>query len=81
VLENITADYPPAFITTACHDFLRDAADPMGRFLSGKGIPCAVKCYGSEEDPSIGHVFHVNILLKEAMACNDESAEFFRKYL
>ena len=81
VLENITADYPPAFITTACHDFLRDAADPMGRFLSGKGIPCAVKCYGSEEDSSIGHVFHVNILLKEAIACNDESAEFFRKYL
>ena len=81
VLESVTADYPPAYITTACHDFLRECAAPMGEFLTAKGIPCQVKCYGSEEDTSIGHVFHVNIILEEAKLCNDESAEFFRRFL
>ena len=81
VLESVTADYPPAYITTACHDFLRGDAVPMGQFLTGKGIPCQVKCYGSEDDPSIGHVFHVNIRLEEAILCNDESAAFFQKFL
>ena len=81
VLSAIHADYPPAFITTACHDFLRDCAEPMYRFLSGKGIRAEWKCYGSEEDPTIGHVFHVNIPLPEAVRCNDDAAAFFRECL
>lgn len=81
VLESVTADYPPAFITTACHDFLRECAAPMHSFLSRKGIPCCFKCYGSEDDKTIGHVFHVNIVLEEAKLCNDESAEFFRRFV
>lgn len=81
VLEAITPDFPPAYITTACHDFLRDNAEPMYQFLTDKGIPCQWKCYGSEEDESIGHVFHVNIALPEAKACNDDAAEFFRNYI
>ncbi len=81
VLENITAAYPPAFITTGSHDFLRDQAEPMFNFLKAKGIDAAWKCYGTEENEKIGHVFHVNILLPEAIACNDDSAAFFRRYL
>ena len=81
VLDAITENYPPAYITTACHDFLRDKAQPMHAFLTEKGIPCAWKCYGSENDKHVGHVFHVNILLPEAVACNDDSAAFFRRYL
>ena len=81
VLESIRDNYPPAFITTACHDFLRACAAPMEEFLKEKGIPCRCVCYGSQEDKSIGHVFHVNILLPEAIRCNDDSAAFFREYL
>lgn len=81
VLESVTADYPPACITTACHDSLRGCAAPMQDFLLKKGIPCRLKCYGSEGDKTIGHVFHVNIILDEAKLCNDESAEFFRQYV
>ena len=81
VLQAITDRYPPAYITTACHDFLRSNAEPMYEFLKTKGIPAAWKCYGSEEDKTIGHVFHVNIVLEEAKLCNDESAEFFRKFV
>lgn len=81
VLESITASYPPAFITTSCHDFLRDCAQPMYAFLTEKGIEARWRCYGREDDETVGHVFHVNILLPEAVACNDDTAEFFRAHL
>lgn len=81
VLDAINQDFPPAHITTACHDFLRDAAQPMYDFLTAKGISCQWNCYGSEDDKTIGHVFHVNILKAEAIRCNDEQCAFFQKFL
>lgn len=81
VLDAITSAYPPAHITTACHDFLRANAQPMYDHLRGKNIPCQLTCYGSEEDQSIAHVFHVNILKPEAIRCNDDQCAFFRQYL
>lgn len=81
VLENITDRYPPAFITTACCDFLRDCAEPMHRFLTEKGVEAQWRCYGREGDQIVGHVFHVNIPLPEAVQCNDDTAEFFRAHI
>ena len=80
VLEAIGPDYPPAYLTTACHDFLRGCAEPMFRYLTERGIAAEWKCYGSEADKSIGHVFHVNIALPEAVQCNNDAAAFFRKH-
>lgn len=81
VLENITERFPPAHITTACHDFLRPHAKPMTEFLRAKGIKTVMKCYGKDSDIAIGHVFHVNISLPEATKCNDEQCAFFRSML
>ena len=81
VLNAITETYPPAFITTACHDFLRENAEPMYDLLTARGIPCEWKCYGTEEDTTVGHVFHVNIILPDAVQCNDDAAAFFKKYI
>ena len=80
VLENLTESFPPAFIATACHDFLRPCAEPMYRFLTEKGIDAQWKCYGTEGDETVAHVFHVNIALPEAKQCNDDAAAFFKKY-
>lgn len=80
-LEAITEAYPPAFITTATEDFLRDQAQPMYEFLREKGIDAQWKCYGREGDKNACHVFHVNILLPEAVQCNDDAAAFFKKYV
>lgn len=80
-LESITEAYPPAFITTATEDFLRDQAQPMYEFLREKGIDAQWKCYGREGDKTACHVFHVNILLPEAVQCNDDAAAFFKKYV
>ncbi len=81
VLDAITASYPPAYITTAHHDFLRENAQPMCDLLTSKGVPAQVKCYGSGEDKTVAHVFHVNILLPDAIQCNDDAAAFFRQYV
>ena len=81
VLENITSGFPPAHITTACHDFLRGNARPMCDLLQSKGVEAVCKCYGTEEDKTIGHVFHVNIILDEAIRCNDEQCAFFREHM
>jgi len=80
-LESITASYPPAFIITGTEDFLRDQAQPMYEYLRSRGVEAEWKCYGQEGDKRIGHVFHVNILLPEAVQCNDDAAEFFKKYV
>lgn len=81
VLENITQSYPPAFITTGTQDFLRRSAQPLCKYLLERGIDARWKCYGREDDKAVGHVFHVNIILPEAMACNDDTAAFFRKQI
>lgn len=81
VLEHITAAYPPAHITTACHDFLRENAAPMQEFLTQKGVAARLDCFGSEDRPEIGHVFHVDIRLNEATLCNDLQCRFFLSHL
>lgn len=81
VLQAIGRNYPPTFLATACHDFLRGHAEPMYHFLQQKGVQCTWRCYGSESDKTVAHVFHVNITLPEAVQCNDDAAAFFRKYV
>lgn len=80
VLDAIGSDYPPAFITTACHDFLREHAQPMYELLTARGVPAEMRCYGSEGDKTVAHVFHVNIRLPEAVRCNDEECSFFADF-
>jgi len=81
VLPRITPDYPPAHITTACNDFLRENAQPMYEHLTSIGIDAQIKCYGTPEQKHIAHVFHVDIRNPEATECNNDQCAFFRKYL
>lgn len=81
VMDAVTNRYPPAHITTACHDFLRENAQPLADILSARGVPCRLECYGGEDMADIGHVFHVNIVSPEAIRCNDDQCAFFQQYL
>ena len=53
----------------------------MWQFLTEKGNDAQWRCYGTEEATHVAHVFHVNIILPEAIACNDDTADFFKKYI
>ena len=81
VLDAITPAYPPAYLATSHGDFLKANAEPMYSHLAAKGIEAQWKCYGDEGEGAVGHVFHVNIRLPEAVACNDDEAAFFRNYI
>lgn len=81
VMQAITSDYPPAYIATACNDFLMDQAKPMYEHLRSRNVECVEKCYGNPEDTAVGHVFHVTITLPEAIRCNDDECAFFRNHL
>ena len=60
----------------------RDTVDAaVERLLRQRGVKAQLTCYGSPQDSSIGHVFHLDLRKPEAKQCNDDSAEFFRKYL
>ena len=58
-----------------------DYAALMTGMLRSQGIPCKLDCYGSEEDKTVGHVFHVTITNLEAVRCNDDAAAFFKSIL
>ncbi len=80
-LKYMNADYPPAFIMSTYCDFLYPCAQPMYDHLTSLGVPCEIKIYGDKNRPEIGHVFHVNCRLDEAVECNDAECEFFKKYV
>ena len=81
MLDAIGPNFPPTYLFTAYNDFLLEHTEPMYDLLAGWDIPCRWDCYGSEENKQIGHIFHLNIQLPEAVACNDATAAFFREWL
>lgn len=81
VLPNITAAFPPAFVMTSAHDFLKDLAQPMKELLESRGVEAVYKKYGTEEQKYMAHVFHCNMNLEEAKECNREECTFFKQHL
>ena len=75
-LEYVTAAYPSVFLMTANRDFLRRQAPLMRQRLTECGVRCEYRMYGTEERP-LGHVFHCNLNLPEAVLCNWEECAFF----
>ena len=72
--------YPPVFLMSANGDFLKEQVNYLIPELEKNQIPYELHIYGDEENV-LGHVFHVDMRLKEAAICNDEECAYFRKYL
>lgn len=81
VKENITSDFPPAFVMTSYYDFLKDMGKPMHELLKSKGVETQYRLYGEDGQKYMGHVFHCNMNLQEAKDCNLEECNFFRKFI
>ncbi|WP_086314410.1 hypothetical protein A5821_001977 [Enterococcus sp. 7F3_DIV0205] len=76
----ITADFPPAFVATASHDFLKDAAQPFADLLIAKGIETTCKIYANQDHTELGHVFHLNQKSEIATQCNEDEITFFKRF-
>ncbi len=79
VKGNITPAFPPSFIMTSYHDFVKDQAQPMCDLLRNLGVEAVCRCYGAEKDTHMTHVCHTNMNLKEAKQMNLDELAFFRK--
>ena len=77
----ITANFPPAFVTTATHDFLKDLAQPLTDLLNEKGVKAHCQLYANPDYSELGHVFHLNQKSNIAKQCNDEEIAFFKDFL
>lgn len=77
----LTKHFPPAFVMSAEHDFLKFMAAPLHRKLKRRGVESELHIYGTKEQKEIGHVFHVNCKLALAAKCNDDQCAFFRRHM
>lgn len=79
-VNHITEAFPPVFYMTCTGDFLVNQAPILGEKLMEKKIPHEFHFYGDAQH-ELGHVFHCNMKMEEAMCCNKEECDFFRKFL
>lgn len=77
----LTADFPPAFVMSASHDFCQYQLKPMVELLKSKGIKTVSKIYGTPEDQNAFHVFHVDIGTDLAKECNQDECNFFKSFI
>ena len=80
VVRHVTKNFPPAYIMTASDDFLIQAHFPLQAKLIEENASFEFHFYGKKKE-NLGHVFHLNMRLKEAKKCNDDECAFFRKFL
>lgn len=80
VANHITKDFPPTFFMTATGDFLIEQPKVLSQKLMKENVPFQFHFYGDAKH-ELGHVFHLNLKMKEADLCNDEECNFFRSFL
>lgn len=79
VTNHITKDFPPTFFMTATGDFLIEQAKALCHKLMEKNVPFQFRFYGDAKK-DLGHVFHLNLKIKESGICNDEECHFFKGF-
>ncbi len=75
----ITKDFQPTFVMTSTGDFLKDDAALLVKEFEEKGVPHEYKIYGDGKNKP-GHVFHCDIRNADAIKCNADECEFFRRF-
>ena len=80
IIAHLNEKFPPAYIMTCTGDFLMKEAGKLCSRLEDTDIPFEYHFYSDGENP-LGHVFHCNMKLDMATACNDDECRFFRRYI
>ncbi|MBR1757119.1 MAG: alpha/beta hydrolase [Lachnospiraceae bacterium] len=79
VLNHVTEKFPPSLVMTCEGDFLVQQAPLLVERLKKLGVPATYRYYG-DKDHVLGHVFHCNMKLDEAHACNKEECDYFKTF-
>lgn len=78
VEQYITTNFPPAFVMTSSHDFLRETGI---QFLISKGNEVYFKIYQNPDGSELNHVFHIDQKSSIARKCNLDQLDFFSKHI
>lgn len=81
VEQYITSNFPPAFVMTSSHDFLKEAGIKFAQFLIAKGNEVYFKIYANTDGAELNHVFHIDQKSAIAKECNLDQLDFFRKHM
>ncbi len=81
-VENfIDHHFPPAFLTTASHDFLKDLAYPLSEHIIHCGGQSHYQCYQSWDLTELHHVFHLDLRNSIGIECNRDMIAFFKTFI
>lgn len=81
VEQYITTNFPPAFVMTSSHDFLKETGIQFGQFLISKGNEVYFKIYQNPDGTPLNHVFHIDQKSSIARKCNLDQLNFFSKHI
>lgn len=79
-VDYVTKDFPPTFVMSCKGDFLLTQAPVIRKILEDAGVLHEYKIYGTDAEP-LWHVFHCDPKLQQAVACNDDECEFFKRLI
>lgn len=75
-IQYVNEQYPATFIMTAEHDFVKMQSMSFASRLTEKSVNFVFRLYASKKN-KLGHAFHCDLRLVEALACNQEETAFF----
>ncbi len=78
-LPYITGKFPPTYLMTASDDFLKGQAAILAAALTENDVPFLYRFYHNPQYV-LTHVFHCDVRLKDAQACNDDECRFFKGF-
>lgn len=75
-VQYVNEQYPDTFIMTAERDFVKMQSMSFAKHLAEKSVNFVFRMCVSKKN-KLGHAFHCDLRLSEAVACNQEEIDFF----
>lgn len=80
VLNALTEDYPPVYLMGSVNDPIsKQGLEPFHALIKDKGVSVKAVWFG-QDNPKLGHVFHINVSLPEAALCIKDEIAFFKEH-
>lgn len=78
ILDYMTKEFPDTYLMLSVNDLLAKHTAPLKKKLEELSVPFVYRECGQEE-PTDGHVFHLNMRSENGKRVNQEEMEFFAK--
>ena len=80
VVNYVTKDFPPSFITAGNTDPLLDQSQELAKKLSDLGVPTSTLFYPENHQPALSHEYQFNLDNADGKKALEQMVEFARTY-